>query len=391
MQAPEPNTSERSGDPIAGNEVESFRTLLDLCPFPALLVAAESGNVVLANEAARRLHLPPSDERDDAGDYQARDSQGAALDSRLLLQHLLSRACAAEGVEIDWRTPHQPFCFRVCARTRPARENRPALTLLTFVDITSQKAAERELRHTLEARDEFFAIAAHELKDPLFALQLSLQFLRYSAQRLGDMPAHVAQHLEVSERQAERLGRLIENLLDVSRIANNRLQLDEEAFDLCEVAREMTERFQPKARSLGTTLQAEECPAVIGYFDRLKMEQVIGNLLSNALKYGAARPVTVRVRAEDDRAVLEVEDRGIGIAPQDQERIFDRFQRASEGHKKESLGLGLYITRALVEAHGGTIAVRSELGQGTTFLVTLPRNRQQSNEQPSDEAERREK
>jgi signal transduction histidine kinase len=253
---------------------------------------------------------------------------------------------------------------------------------LSFLDITGRKSTEAEYRQALEARDEFFSVATHELKDPLFSLQLSLQLLRHSAERHGEVPAHVLHHMDVSERQIARLARLIDNLLDVSRIANRRLQLDLEALDLCELVHQVAGRFQNQASSAATPLASEGCEPVIGYFDRLKLEQVVGNLLSNAIKYGGGNPVTVRVRGEDGTAVVEVEDRGAGIPSEDQARIFERFERASKGHKKASLGLGLYIVRSLVEAHGGTVGVRSEPGKGSTFIVELPRNRLQPGECP---------
>jgi signal transduction histidine kinase len=156
---------------------------------------------------------------------------------------------------------------------------------------------------------------------------------------------------------------------------NRRLQLDVERLDLSELAREVVARFRDRSDARGSTITALAPEPVEGVFDRMKLEQVIVNLLANAAKYGAGRPVEVRVRADGNIAELEVEDRGAGIAPEDQARIFGRFERASAGHKKESLGLGLYIVRSLVEAHAGTITVTSEPGQGATFTVRLPRNR----------------
>jgi signal transduction histidine kinase len=120
--------------------------------------------------------------------------------------------------------------------------------------------------------------------------------LRRSAERLGEIPAHVLQHLEVSERQADRLARLIDNLLDVCRVMNRRVGLDVEAVDLGALARETVGRFQARAAESGTPLAVEPCEPLVGYFDRLKLEQVLGNLVANALKYGAGRPVTDRGR-----------------------------------------------------------------------------------------------
>ncbi len=134
----------------------------------------------------------------------------------------------------------------------------------------------------------------------------------------------------------------------------------------------MVTRFAGQAGSTGTPVTAESGRPLIGRFDRLKLEQVIGNLLSNAIKYGGGKPIRVRVYGETDDAVVEVEDHGAGIAPEDQERIFGRFERASNGHQQASLGLGLYIVRSLVAAHGGTIDLRSENELGSTFIVKIP-------------------
>lgn len=230
----------------------------------------------------------------------------------------------------------------------------------------------QQLRQALEARNEFFSVVTHELRDPLFSLQLSLQLLRRSAQKQGDIPSHVLDHLEVGERQAARLGRLIENLLDVSRIMNNRLQLDIEKVDVAALVRDTVQHFKAQAAAAHTPLGLDAADPAVGYFDRLKLEQIVGNLLSNAIKYGASRPVLARVHVQGDNVVVEVEDQGQGIAAADQQRVFQRFERASEGHRKESLGLGLYIVRSLVEAHHGRVSVRSEVGRGTTFSVVLP-------------------
>jgi signal transduction histidine kinase len=340
--------------------------LLDAQPFAALAVDPDSGAVLAANEAARRLGLALTP----MGSIT--DVQGGRIEADQLPRALLARA-EGDGVEIDWRLPGETLSFRVYCRRLSGNSLQPAVAVLTFVDIGREKAAEAALHEALEARNEFFSVATHELKDPLFSLHLSIQLLHHAAEKQGAIPAHVRQHLEVSRRQADRLTRLIDNLLDVSRIVNGRLHLDLEAFDLCELARDMVGRVQEIARQVGSSVAVECGEPVVGSFDRLKLEQVAANLLTNAIKYGAGRPVVVRVRAEGDAAVLEVEDRGVGITPEDQQRIFHRFERVSDRHKRASLGLGLYIVRSLVQAHGGSIQVQSEPGQGATFTVRLPR------------------
>jgi len=362
--------------PSPGDERDWLRMVLELQPLPSLVIDAETSRIVLSNEAARRVGLEPPDSGPRPG-HHATDADGVRIVPEQFARQILPRATAPEGAEFLWHTPERAYRFCVHARRLPPSDGRAALAVLTFLDLTARVAAEAELRQALEVRDEFFSIATHELKDPLFSLQLSIQLLRHAATRQGEIPPYLAHHLEVGQRQTERLSRLIDNLLDVSRIMNRRLQLDIEALDLGELVRECAERFRERGVATRTPITVDAATPLIGYFDRLKIEQVITNLLSNALKYGAGKPVAVRVAGGDDdeTAVVEVADQGPGIAAADQARIFGRFERASDGHKKESLGLGLYIVRSLVEAHGGSVVVRSEPGQGATFVVTLPRKR----------------
>ncbi len=374
MTKPESRPPERTR-PRPHDEYEGpLETVLELHPFPAIAVRMDTGAVVHANKAAVALRLvgpppPDSDER-----FYAVNSSGTRIESRQIIPYLLSHMGNAEAVQITWSTPEKTFCFRVFCRQHSGMGGF-ALGLLTFLEITPQNVTEEELRASLEMRDELLSVATHELKDPLFSIQLSIQLLRHAAAKQGAIPPYVLQHLEVSDRQADRLARLIDNLLDVSRIDNHRLRLDRETLDLCELAREMVGRLQPKAHEAGATIEVQADEPVLGYFDRLKMEQVVGNLLTNAIKYGARRPITVRVRSENGVAILDVVDRGIGISPEDHDKIFERFERISQGYRRESLGLGLYIVRSLVEAHGGRITVHSQPGKGATFTIRLPRTR----------------
>jgi signal transduction histidine kinase len=351
--------------------------LVDLQPFPTLLVDLESGDALIDNPEARAIPLRPPDAPVDREAFFA-ELGGTRIEFRDLARAVVSPASAPEGVELAWHARGREFAFRTFCRQLPPADGRAPLAILTFLDVTHQKAAEGELRRALDVRDEFFSIATHELKDPLFSLHLSNQLLAHTMARQGEIPVHIVQHLDVSRRQLERLSRLVDNLLDVSRIMNRRLQLDIEALDLCELVHETATRLGQRAEADSPPVVANLSGPIIGYFDRMKIEQVLSNLLNNAFKYGGGDPVTVRVSADEETAVIEVEDQGPGITPEDQARIFGRFERASGGHRKESLGLGLYIVRSLVEAHGGTVGLRSERGRGATFTVALPRKRLQA-------------
>lgn len=231
----------------------------------------------------------------------------------------------------------------------------------------------REARGAVRARDEFLAIASHELRTPLTPLQLQVQSLRRMVGHPELPLERVRQKLEVAERQVQRLGVLVANLLDISRITGHRLLLEPEALDLVALTRDLVERSRDQLRRAGCDLEltAPQEP-LVGRWDRVRVEQVLTNLLSNAMKYGAAAPVEVELAAEGDHARLTVRDHGIGIAPEDQRRVFQRFERAVSERHYGGFGLGLWICRQVVEAMGGTIALQSALGAGATFTVRLP-------------------
>jgi signal transduction histidine kinase len=174
-------------------------------------------------------------------------------------------------------------------------------------------------------------------------------------------------------RQTERLARLIDRLLDVSRIAQGRVEMAPEIFDLAVLVRQVAEDFREPAAQARAALELQMPEKVEGSWDRLRIEQALVNLLSNAVKYGAGKPITVKLEEAGDVVRLCVADRGIGIAADDVDRIFGRFQRAAPIQNYGGMGLGLYITRHIVEAHRGTISVASKLGEGSTFVVELPR------------------
>jgi signal transduction histidine kinase len=220
------------------------------------------------------------------------------------------------------------------------------------------------------AREEFLHVASHELRGPIGTLRLTVQLLGRDARK--GRQENLAERLRVVDRQAGRLARLADMLLDVSRITAGRLELAREPGDLAAAVREVVARLEDEAAEAGVEIHLDAPGEVRCAFDAARMEQVVSNLLSNAVKYGREAPVAVRVRDGGGRAIVEVEDHGIGIAPEDQERIFDRFERAVSARHFAGIGLGLWIVRQLVEAHGGTIRVRSAPGEGATFTVELP-------------------
>jgi len=224
------------------------------------------------------------------------------------------------------------------------------------------------------ARDEFLSIASHELRTPLTALRLALENMRRVSSREAIErlpPQYVERVLATAERQGQRLEKLVSALLDVSRIHMGRLELDVEEVDLAAVVAEAGAQLEDEAAQTGSTISIHG-EGVHGYWDRLRVSQVVTNLLSNAVKYGGGKPVEVEFGARDTRAFLVVRDHGIGIDAVDQPQIFERFERAVSSRNYGGLGLGLYIVKRIVEAHGGTIRVESTPGEGAAFFVELP-------------------
>jgi signal transduction histidine kinase len=223
------------------------------------------------------------------------------------------------------------------------------------------------------ARDEFVAIATHELRTPLSALSLQL----VSLQRAVDAgqpptPEKLKHSLVTAQRQTERLEQLVSHLLDVSRISTGRLELEREEVDLSALVDRLVMRFEEKLAEAGMVAVVHAPAPVVARVDRLRVEQVVMNLLSNAMKYAPGLPVELSVEREDGAAVLSVRDHGPGISPEEQTRIFERYQRASGKHSRDSLGLGLYVARQIARAHGGELTVESTPGQGSCFFLRLP-------------------
>ncbi|NOK20014.1 hybrid sensor histidine kinase/response regulator [Corallococcus carmarthensis] len=233
-----------------------------------------------------------------------------------------------------------------------------------------QELLAQSLRESLQARDDFLAVASHELKTPLAAFRLHLERLERS---LGDEALGRAKSpLESAGRQVQRLHALMETLLDVSQLTTGRLALDLNDVDLTAVVGRAVARLRDEVEKMGVTVTLDAGTPLVGRYDKQRIDQVVTNLLANAAKYGQGRPIAVCVAAEDGTARLTVRDQGIGISEEDRARIFERFERAVPGRNYGGLGLGLWIARQVVEAHGGRITVDSKPGLGSTFVVELP-------------------
>jgi PAS domain S-box-containing protein len=269
----------------------------------------------------------------------------------------------------------------------PIRDGSGAVlgAVLVFRDVTEERRAEEEYQRARRAeeavreRDVFLSVAAHELRTPLTALKLKIQGLEQLVYKLlpPETVSRVTPRFQDAIRQTRRLAELVERLLDVSRIATVRLVLDIEDADLPTIIDHVVRDVTEAAAAARSEVRVSVTGDGRGRWDRRRMEQVVLNLVSNALKYGNGQPIDIILGGDADTVTLAVVDRGIGIAREDLQRIFAPFERAAPVEHFTGLGLGLYITKGIVEAHGGTISATSEPGQGTTFEVRLPRARSQ--------------
>ncbi|WP_437917135.1 AAA family ATPase [Sorangium sp. So ce302] len=232
----------------------------------------------------------------------------------------------------------------------------------------------RAAHEAVRMRDEFLTVATHELNTPMTSLLLTLEAMDRGVRsdRPWDRQA-VGRQVDRALRQATRVIRLNSELLDVSRINAARLSLDVAEVDLGEVVRDVLARFKLDLARAGCSVALQEHGRVVGLWDGSRVDQIVSNLLANAIKFGAGKPVEISVGEEAGTARLSVRDHGIGIDPARQGQIFERFERAVSNRHYGGLGLGLYISRSLAEAHGGSIRVESALGAGATFVVELPR------------------
>ncbi|WP_173346146.1 AAA family ATPase [Pseudoduganella dura] len=239
----------------------------------------------------------------------------------------------------------------------------------------------REAQDAIRVREDFLAVASHELRTPLTPLQLQIHIIERRLPRLFDNgqggedgAAWLAPRLRTLRRQGQRLERLVTELLDISRITSRQLQLELEEVELADIVRQVIERLEDSGEiaQAGSALAVGCDAGIVGSWDRLRIEQVVTNLLSNALKYGEGKPVALRATSDGTEAVIEVTDHGLGIESAHLQRIFGRFERAVSARQYGGLGLGLYIASQIVTALGGNIHVTSTPGAGSTFTVRLP-------------------
>lgn len=243
-------------------------------------------------------------------------------------------------------------------------------TLLRELNQTQQ-----ELQRSLKMRDEFMSLVAHELRTPLNTLFLETQMRSLQIKR-GNAAAFAPQQMEAmvqrDERQIKSMIRLIDDMLDVSRMRSGKLSIRPTQVQLMTLLERVVSDLSLQAATTGSSLTLLPHEPVSGCWDEFRVEQVIVNLLTNALRYGGGQPVEVSVEQMGECVRIDVRDSGKGIAPADLERIFEPFERGARNGEPKGLGLGLYISRQLAISHSGELRVTSNPGEGSTFSLMLP-------------------
>jgi PAS domain S-box-containing protein len=247
-------------------------------------------------------------------------------------------------------------------------EEGPSIGVIV-TDLSERKRHE-QAEAAVRMRDEFLAIASHELRTPLTTLVLSLAVVEHDRMK-GDLE-QIHRSLRRAQKQAERMGHLVDRMLDVSQIASGKLKLELAPCDLSDVVKDVAERLSEEASNAACELRRTLSSGIVGQWDKFRLDEALSNVLSNAIKYGAGHPIDIQLQARDEKAVLVVEDRGIGIAPDDLCRIFGRFERTIASKNYGGLGLGLYITRQIIEQQGGSIRAEKRSHGGARFVIELP-------------------
>lgn len=241
-------------------------------------------------------------------------------------------------------------------------------------DITEKKLIEKEHASAVKARNDFFTIASHELKTPLTCMQLQIQVMQWQLKNISSdvFSGDLIESLKKQEEHLLRITRIVDNILDDSKITEGRLSLQLEKLDLSEMVERVLEQIKLTAMLDSIDIKFHSSQSVSGQWDRFRLEQVLFNLISNAIRYGDKKPIHIEVSQDGNKAFLKVRDQGFGIKTEDHVRIFERFERANTEKEINGMGLGLFISNNIAKAHGGEILLKSEFGVGSEFTVILP-------------------
>jgi signal transduction histidine kinase/DNA-binding response OmpR family regulator len=359
-----------------------LETVLDLQPTPLLLLEEKTGEVKFANQAATKMaggKFPldvPAKYYNQV--FRLMNSKGEILSNHLTPGFRAIHGEKIQNAELIWETSAGHFTLLVDSEKVPSLPGQPSRIILCLKDVSQMKEIQTKLEHLIYSRDEFLSIASHELKTPLTALKLQLQITKRKINPTkNQMPTveNLNETFKTSLRQVESLIRLVDDLLDVSRVRLGKLTFDFDEVNLSDIVKDVLLRLSGQLDVARCSVETHLAEKVMGYWDRVRLEQVISNLITNAIKYAPGSKILLftDVKSSQRIASFVIQDNGAGIPPAKQKMIFERFERAVEGMSSVSgLGLGLFISKGIIEAHHGSIIVESEEGRGTKFVIELP-------------------
>lgn len=295
---------------------------------------------------------------------------------RRALDELREALADLRGPRLDARLAPLLWALDTVAGEGAATNVAPAAGRGAAPPAAALEARLQDLTRELEAHDAFLGTLAHELRNPLSPIYMQAQYLLEVARQAGTgsiSAEWLYGRLQTFCGHFERFVQMLDRILVVSRASGGRMALELETFDLAELVRQTCSSYESQIARAKSSLLLRVPPILVGTWDRLRIEQIVNNLISNAIRYGAGSSIEVELVADAEVVRLSVRDHGIGIAPEDQARIFERFQRATERRQTGGFGIGLWIVRESARALQGTIEVASAPGEGAEFRVTLPR------------------
>jgi two-component system, sensor histidine kinase and response regulator len=351
---------------------EVLTAITDLSPDIISIVGGD-GKLLFNSKAAERIHGYGPDELTGKVTFDLIHPEDQALVAAKM-QELLGQSGHLTTVQYRYRHKDGSYCWMEA--TACSQIDNPLIQGIVTIsrDITARKQLEDALNNALRLRDEFISITSHELKTPLTSMKLQLQMLKRSQRPLLPKQAagSRAENIDKFIGQVQVLQRLIDDLLSITRLRSGKFQLDLQSQDLSITVLETIELFREILEDAGCSLQLMIEPDLILMHDKLRFQQVVGNLLSNAAKYAAGKPVEVVLRREGPEALLWVRDHGRGVPPGQEQKIFGLFERSENVEYVPGLGVGLYLSRCLIEQHCGRITVEAPPDGGARFIVSLP-------------------
>lgn len=332
----------------------------------------ELAEFMRSTERTRRIPIVFVTAASDVTGYAFRGYELGAVDFLYKPLDTLT-VCSKVNVFIEMYSQRGALSQQVAALQQARAEQEKLLAQL--------QQAQQQLEQAIRMRDDFMSIVSHELRTPLNTFKLEFYMRRFHLES-GTVdaftPDKIARMIDTDDRQLDRLLHLINDMLDTSRIRTGQLSVRPARIDLTELVGKVIEQLQTQLAAAGCTVRIHATDAVIGYWDEFRIEQVLANLLLNAMRHGAGKDIDIEIEEIKSGVRLSVRDQGMGIEPDDQLRIFHQFERARNQRKGGGLGLGLFIADQIAKAHGGCIYVSSEPGSGATFSMLLPsRNPQQ--------------